>query len=142
MAEMTFSRGRWAGLLAVMGILGLAVASQGCSTTHAIAFAVDVTQTSCPVEHCVCPTPGGITVNPGDKVLLVNASQFEVKVSPGEPGVFDEGDTITIAAKGTQKVTIAKPAPLSSGEGTNLGMAVASPGGVCPGMPGPSIDFD
>ena len=81
-------------------------------------------------------------VSPGDKVLLVNASQFEVKVSPSVTGVFDEGDTITIAARATQKVTIAKPAPLSSGEQAGLGLAVASPGGLCPGMPGPTIDFD
>ena len=142
MAEIRLSRGRWTGFLAVMGILGLAVALQGCSTTtHAIAFAVD-TQIACPTQHCVCPTPRGITVSPGDKVLLVNASQFQVTVSPGVPGVFDEGDTITIAARATQKVTIAKPAPLSSGEGTNLGMAVASPGEYCPAMPGPSIDID
>lgn len=134
--------------LATMVVIAcvLVISAQGCCSyckqpvTHAIAFGVDTTKCPCPDATCVCPVPDVIKVHRGDKVRFVNTSPYDVTITPAVATAFNEGSPIVVASGATETVTVSNTAAVDTGIALN--MAIAAPGTLCPGLPGPRMDVE
>lgn len=134
--------------LAAMVVIAcaLVISAQGCCSyckqpvTHSIAFGVDTDRCPCPDATCVCPVPDVIKVHRGDKVQFVNASPYEVTITPAVLSAFSENRPIDVASGETVTVTVSDTVAVNAGVALN--MAVAVPGTACPGLPGPRMDVE
>jgi len=144
------SRLKLAGLVLVVAFA--VVMTQGCCSwcakhcdfprTVTIVLGVDLSHCPCPTANCVCPMPNRIKARPGDSVLFINSSGFDVTVTSSVSGFFQGGDSFAVAA-GTDRLTkILQSAPVVTGNQVGLDFNVGASGVYCPGLPGPIIDID
>jgi hypothetical protein len=91
----------------------------------------------------VCCEPRNVTARPGDKVTIINTTEYDVTVdwSNGAEAAFNTNQDTIVTARGSTTITLVKiPEGFEERFGSQLLGLPA--GAICSNEPGPGVDWD